>query len=87
MDPEKKSLNFIFPTKYVIPTSLKFGHWLSEKRRKNNTKQKQKSKAKVLKTRDFAQVFSIQASSDVGLVGCLDAEGVRHGNTLRDQLT
>ena len=22
MDPEKKSLNFIFPTKYVIPKSL-----------------------------------------------------------------
>ena len=31
MDPEKKSLNFIFPTKYVIPKSLKFSHWLSEK--------------------------------------------------------
>ena len=30
MDPEKKSLNFIFPTKYVIPKSLKLGHWLSE---------------------------------------------------------
>ena len=30
MDPEKKSLNFIFPTKYVISKSLKFGHWLSE---------------------------------------------------------
>ena len=30
MDPEKKSLNLIFPTKYVIPKSLKFGHWLSE---------------------------------------------------------
>ena len=30
MDPEKKSLNFIFLTKYVIPKSLKFGHWLSE---------------------------------------------------------
>ena len=30
MDPEKKSLNFIFPTQYVIPKSLKFGHWLSE---------------------------------------------------------
>ena len=29
-DPEKKSLNFIFPTKYVIPKSLKFSHWLSE---------------------------------------------------------
>ena len=39
MDPEKKSLNFIFPTKYVIPKSLsrlaigwvrmayKFGGW------------------------------------------------------------
>ena len=27
---KKKSLNFIFPTKYVIPKSLKFGHWLSE---------------------------------------------------------
>ena len=26
MDPEKKSLNFIFPTKYVIPKSLKFSH-------------------------------------------------------------
>ena len=31
MDPEKKSLNFIFPTKYVIPKSLKFSHWLSGK--------------------------------------------------------
>ena len=30
MDPEKKSFNFIFPTKYVIPKSLKFSHWLSE---------------------------------------------------------
>ena len=30
MDPEKKSLNFFFPTKYVIPKSLKFSHWLSE---------------------------------------------------------
>ena len=30
MDPEKKSLNFIFPTKYGIPKSLKFSHWLSE---------------------------------------------------------
>ncbi len=27
---KKKRLNFIFPTKYVIPKSLKFGHWLSE---------------------------------------------------------
>ena len=27
MDPEKKSLNFFFPTKYVIPKSLKFSHW------------------------------------------------------------
>ncbi len=25
-----KSLNFIFPTKYVIPKSLKVSHWLSE---------------------------------------------------------
>ena len=31
MDPEIKSLNFIFPTKHVIPESLKFSHWLSEK--------------------------------------------------------
>ena len=30
MDPEKKSLNFIFPTKYVMPKSLKFSHWLSK---------------------------------------------------------
>ena len=30
MDPEKKSLNFIFPTKYVFPKSLKFSHWLSK---------------------------------------------------------
>ena len=30
LDPEEKSLNCIFPTKYVIPKSLKFGHWLSE---------------------------------------------------------
>ena len=32
MDPEKKSLNFIFPTKYVIPKSLKFSHWPSKKK-------------------------------------------------------
>ena len=31
MDPEKKSLNFIFPTKYVIPKSLKFSHWPSKR--------------------------------------------------------
>ena len=27
--PWNKSLNFIFPTKYVIPKSLKFSHWPS----------------------------------------------------------
>ena len=27
MDPEKNRLNFIFPTKYVIPKSLTFSHW------------------------------------------------------------
>ena len=26
----KKSLNFVFPTKYVIPKSLKFSHWPSK---------------------------------------------------------
>ena len=31
MDPEIKSLNFISPTKHVIPESLKFSHWLSER--------------------------------------------------------
>ncbi len=30
MDPETKSLNFIFPSKYVIPKSLKFSHWPSK---------------------------------------------------------
>ena len=30
MDPEKKSLNFIFPTKYVIPKRWKFSHWPSK---------------------------------------------------------
>ena len=30
LEPEKKSLNFIFPTKYVIPKSLKFSHWPSK---------------------------------------------------------
>ena len=30
MAPEKNSLNFIFPTKYVIPKSLKFSHWPSQ---------------------------------------------------------
>ena len=29
LDPEKKSLNGLF-TKYVIPKSLKFGHWPSK---------------------------------------------------------
>ena len=28
--PWNKSLNFIFPTKYVIPKSLKFSHWPSK---------------------------------------------------------
>ena len=27
---KKKSLNFIFPTKYVIPKNLKFSHWPSK---------------------------------------------------------
>ena len=27
---QNKSLNFIFPTKYVIPKSLKFSHWPSK---------------------------------------------------------
>ena len=30
--PWKKSLNFFFPTKYVIPKSLKFSHWPSKMR-------------------------------------------------------
>ena len=30
LDPEKKSLNFIFPTKHVISKSLKFSHWPSK---------------------------------------------------------
>ncbi len=30
MDPEKKSVNFIFPIKYGIPKSLKFSHWPSK---------------------------------------------------------
>ena len=34
MDPEKNSLNFIFPTKYVIPKSLKFSHWPSKSKKK-----------------------------------------------------
>ena len=29
MDPEKKN-ELYFPTKHVIPESLKFSHWLSE---------------------------------------------------------
>ncbi len=28
--PQNKSLNLIFPTKYVIPKSLKVSHWLSQ---------------------------------------------------------
>ena len=32
MDPEINSLNFIFPTKHVIPESLKFSHWLGERK-------------------------------------------------------
>ncbi len=32
--PWNKSLNFIFPTKYVIPKSLKVGHWLSHSQNK-----------------------------------------------------
>ena len=28
--PWNKSLNFIFPTRYVMRKSLKVGHWLSE---------------------------------------------------------
>ena len=28
--PSQKSLNFIFPTKHVIPKSLKFSHWPSK---------------------------------------------------------
>ena len=30
--PWDKSLNFTFPSKHVIPESLKFSHWLSEKK-------------------------------------------------------
>ena len=31
LDPEEKKIErLIFPTKYVVPKSLKFGHWLSE---------------------------------------------------------
>ena len=43
MDPEKKSLNFIFPIKYyVIQKSLKFSHWLSEKMESEKTTQNEK---------------------------------------------
>ena len=31
MEPWNESLNFIFPTTYVIPKSLKFSHWPSKK--------------------------------------------------------
>ena len=34
MEPEKESLNFIFPTKYVIPKNLKFSHWPSKQHAK-----------------------------------------------------
>ena len=30
MDPDEKSLNFIFPTRYVVPKSLKFSQWPSK---------------------------------------------------------
>ena len=30
MEPWNKSSNFIFPTKHVIPKSLKFSHWPSK---------------------------------------------------------
>ena len=30
MDPEKKKFELYFPTKYVIPKSLKFSHWPSK---------------------------------------------------------
>ncbi len=30
MDPEKKKFEPYFPTKYVIPKSLKFSHWPSK---------------------------------------------------------
>ena len=30
LDPEIKNSNFIFPTKYVIPKSLKLSHWPSK---------------------------------------------------------
>ena len=35
--PWDKSLNFMFPTKHVIPKSLKFSHWLSEFRMSEQT--------------------------------------------------
>ena len=38
MDPEKKSLNFIFPTKYITPKSLKFSHWPSKYKWVNATR-------------------------------------------------
>ena len=47
---KKKSLNFIFPTKYVIPKSLKFSHWPS-KMYKLKTPKTHKLRVFVLKKR------------------------------------
>ena len=59
MDPEKKSLNFIFPTKYVIPKSLKFSHWLSEKHLQNTTKKTKSFQGKPdIKTLNLAPASS-----------------------------
>ena len=33
--PWNESLNFIFPTKYVMPKSLKVGHWRRETKNKH----------------------------------------------------
>ena len=42
MDPEKKkSLNFIFPTKYGTPKSLKLvSHWLSKNQKKTRNERR-----------------------------------------------
>ena len=39
MEPWNKSLNFILPTKYVIPKKLRFSHWPSKIPRPSQTSQ------------------------------------------------
>ena len=66
MDPEKKSLKFTFPTKYVIPKSLKFSHWPSKWFTMVHSKKSQKQQIQEKNLSDLHSIIDHQMGAGQG---------------------